>query len=277
MLKETDYPSSYLSANNASIIYKKKYFSIKAVEYIFVIIAAIVSIIPVSTLSKYDWASAFAGISFLGALLAIFYEKNLNFRRGWFISRAAAEEILSEFFKYMTSVDMYSPSMDEKVAKTKYYDYINRVKTKLRLEEYLANYQLSANEITEVSTTIRNSSLRERIQFYKDTRLKDQEKWYILKAKLTEQSKRRLLIISLLFLVLGIFLSSLKFMGNLGNNGLLAICSAIIASVSGWYQLNDLDTQSISYSKASQDIGFESLNCDMITTQEELEKLVINA
>lgn len=211
----------------------------------------------------------FLGVIFTSAAL-LFYvirsRRKLN--EQWTYTRVVAESIKSEWFKFIVGGGDYPCN---KSVGEEYYTDLFKKNIQEKISEYRSNIINAGGSPVEFnlkldSTTLeyRNIAFEDRLDLYKEKRIKDQLSWYEKKSLLMEKKEQQYkigfgVVVTIGLLVGAYKLTGLPIIGFLDSSDWFSIAIALGFALESANSIFQHERLSINYKKSANDLS-ESLN-----------------
>jgi SMODS and SLOG-associating 2TM effector domain 3/SMODS and SLOG-associating 2TM effector domain 1 len=169
--------------------------------------------------------------------------------QSWFEGRAVAESAKTLTWRYMMKVQPFheEPNLEE--------EFMNRLKAVLHGCRVCEPTPItSVHEITQRMRDTRGQSWEKRRDFYVASRLNDQIKWYLGKAKYNTQRSRQWLYGSIAAQIVAILLAYVS-LRTLGHWNFVPFLTTVAASCVAWSQAKNFDELRESYRMAHDELS----------------------
>ena len=201
----------------------------------------------------------------------------------WYHCRALAESVKTSTWRFAMRAHPFQDAETVEVPKAEFRNLLRDIlKTNRHLAESLFNVE--ADQITSSMLTVRQLSLRERIDFYVAQRIDDQRVWYTRKSAVNRQAFRVWIVSTIAIYVLARPLAlhatsigaairiDIGWAGYAFDPLIVVVTSAI-----GWMQMKRHSELMASYNLTAQEIGIIRGNSDQISTENEFSDFVNEA
>lgn len=211
----------------------------------------------------------FLGVTFTSAALLLYVirsRRKLN--EQWTYTRVVAESIKSEWFKFIVGGGDYPCN---KSVGEEYYTDLFKKNIQEKISEYRSNIINAGGSPVEFnlkldSTTLeyRNIAFEDRLDLYKEKRIKDQLSWYEKKSLLMEKKEQQYkigfgVVVTIGLLVGAYKLTGLPIIGFLDSSDWFSIAIALGFALESANSIFQHERLSINYKKSANDLS-ESLN-----------------
>lgn len=272
------YPTTFKNAELASAFHQRRYIQLKKLEYGTIILASFIAIFPFNSTIDLHWPSLFSGLSLLVAVIVLFIEKSLEHHKGWYKSRALAEAVKAESWKFRCGCSYYSKNKSEGDAIRGFLEYLSKIRSELNVNKSIAGHSTSGDEISQEMKDSRNMSLEKRVALYKSFRVDDQIQWYSNKANTAGVSYRNYFIGAISCLLLGVIFAIARFLVQLAQFSFVGFISAIALTLFGWMQIRRYETLSITYTNVVTELrSIAQVLADTIQSEQDLDISVRDA
>ncbi|MFC1621272.1 DUF4231 domain-containing protein [Candidatus Omnitrophota bacterium] len=249
MNNELTYPTTFKNAETASSFHKKNCILLEKIKYGAIILASFIAIFPFNSIVGLHWPSLFSGLALLTAIVVLFVEKNLEHQKGWYESRALAEAVKAESWKFRCACGYYLKDRSESDIILDFLKYLSKIRTELPSTNNVTGCSIVGNEISHEMKNSRSLPLKERAILYKNSRIEEQIRWYSDKAKTTSNNYRNYFIGAVGCLLAGVTFAGARFLGHLNQFSFAGFLSAVTLTLFGWMQIRRYETLSIAYTK----------------------------
>ena len=250
---DKDYPGLLQAADAASITSQKLYFRLLFCHLSLLILGALISL--------------FAGCSTLYALLAaivflssLFMSILIAFKRydhTWYSTRAIAESVKTRSWRYMMQSVPYEDTIPKHDSKETFLSDLKQILQQNQdVTGEFTDKSVTIDAITEQMENVRNSSLKERVDFYKHHRVENQRDWYNRKALLNKRLGRIWFIAMVVLQALAVLCALVRIAYPDWQYLPAAVFATAAASVTSWAQAKRFNELNTSYSLASYEISF---------------------
>ncbi|WP_080425211.1 DUF4231 domain-containing protein [Burkholderia ubonensis] len=259
-MKTEDFPALFRSADKESADAQKRFFRALALNLLCLILASVASTFDAHS----SWWSIFQAVILIGSLVSVIHLATSRPERSWYNGRAVAESVKTITWRFLTKAEPFDQNEGFEEA------FIARLKEifdqNRSFAKTLTNFSSDA-QITPTMRRIRGERLEERIKFYNDKRVAEQQTWYAKKAKSNKTKAKRyffglccLNAAALLFSLIKIKFPNFEHWPT----DILVTCAA--ASIS-WIQAKRFQELSASYALTAYEIGFIKEQLARINTE----------
>ena len=211
----------------------------------------------------------FLGVIFTSAALLLYVirsRRKLN--EQWTYTRVAAESIKSEWFKFIVGGGDYP--CNKSIGEDYYIDLFEK-NIQENISEYRSNIINAGGSPVDFKLKLdsktldyRNMEYKDRLDLYKEKRIKDQLNWYEKKSLLMENKEQQYkigfgVVVTIGLLVGAYKLTGLPIIGFLDNSDWFSIAIALGFALESANSIFQHERLSINYKKSANDLS-ESLN-----------------
>jgi hypothetical protein len=196
--------------------------------------------------SSTHWATERPAVDWSGIIAATFFGVGLLMRivamqrkdeEAWYLARNAAEVSKSLCFQYAFGGLGYDRGRDATEVTRRFIDAFASIGRGVLLDSVSPRTE-GYSEITEQMRTARALPFADAKREYARERIADQERYYSTRAAFHLRRSRLWMLLMLVAQVLGLFLSLLKAVTDIGSfGGVIGILSALAAAFVAWSQL----------------------------------------
>ena len=257
---QADFPTTYRVADGAAVGHQCWHFLMKKVEYLTVVLAALFAAFPYDENSNFHWPAVVSAISLLVAIAVLLFEKTLKHHSAWYLTRAIAESIKAESWRFRAGCGQYLPSLGKDELVERFADFAKELTKSDEASKYMSQYLETGDEVTGEMLETNKKPLAERVETFKEHRAREQEKWYTDKARAAGKIYNYMFILAVILLLAGLVSALFQF-ANLGNEyGIIPLLSTTAASLFAWIQLRRFETLSVTYTTAANELrGLQQL------------------
>lgn len=248
-MKEEDFPGLFLAADKVAKNYQDKFKLVLKTNLITLVIAAILSFIPIS-----HWIIPLLQLLvLLTTLLCSIYLATQKPEKIWYSGRALAESIKTLTWRYISKAEPFNN--EDKESKSEFIKTLNQAVQQNR--EVCQNYSnhLGDEQITKKMIEMRSKDLKTRQQNYHLYRIKDQNDWYSAKAKYNQDKSNFFFIILIIMNSIAVILAATKIAFADITPWPTDIFIAAAASILTWIQAKRFSELAASYTLAAHEIN----------------------
>lgn len=266
-------PVLFQVSDEASLKAQKHYFFALKCYLSLLVVAALISFY----FPKESWATIVSAILFLITLGVLIWLKVQRPEDIWYNGRAVAESVKTRAWRWVMKAEPYEQSVsDEQVRK----EFISDLKSIFNQNKSLSGYLdwviHNDNVISDNMTQIRNMPLDERMSIYKQERIKNQAEWYAKKSFFNRRRAKLWFVVSII--LHSIAIAMLLYRIKAPNMSLpIEVVATLASAVLTWLQSKKHNELNSSYSLAAHEIILIKNEAEMISTEEEFSKFVLNS
>jgi SMODS and SLOG-associating 2TM effector domain 3/SMODS and SLOG-associating 2TM effector domain 1 len=270
-MKHTDYPSLYQSASDLSQNAQNAFFRAFLLHMIFLATASAISVVN----SPEAEVAILQAMVLMGALGCAVYLYLGRPDRHWYSGRAVAESIKTITWRYISKAEPFNNS-----------DAIDRNNFSLKLKaivdqnKEVAGLLITHLEGLQISTEMdrqRGLLVADRLNFYKNSRIIDQQNWYAKKAKDNRLMVNIFYIALLLTITIAIFFSIAKIQYPKVQFWPTDFFVTLAAAFLSWIQAKRFQELSASYALAAHEISLIRQQACLAMNDVELSTFVGDA
>lgn len=273
-----DYPMLYQASDFSSIQAQKKHFRLFKAKIALLLIIAVVASLAWNQVPSLRTPAAIILAIFLvvSMLISAFMDKR-KFDWIWFSSRAIAESVKTESWKFMMKVDPYNGAIKGSEAENSFLDRLDELlHRQSSICSELTPYLQKGGLITKRMKQIRNDTLKNRCNYYTQNRIGNQRIWYTSKAKLNKQQESRWFIISWILQVVAATIAIVVIsFSDLLISPVGILTTAGVGALS-WTHARSYRELSQSYGLAAQELALLEERASQATTEKKLGKIVLD-
>jgi len=258
-------PETARAADKKALRFQKWYQRTVAFEQIFLVAAAAGSlatfIFGSNDIILYGVFAAL-GVSFLVRLLRNLTHPDVD----WYDSRALAEEIQSQSWRYTMGASPYQKQPDDaggagspvNSPEMRFVEESRRIRESSKVHLPASAQTRQGGQITPTMQQVRNAPLPERIAVYIRDRLEDQRTYYRKKANLYQWRARlwNLLILAVEGIAAGASIAQLRGWSpfNPSSINLFGLAGTIVAGAAAWVQMKQFSALSRRYGAMARNL-----------------------
>jgi len=269
-----EYPRSFEVADRAAQAHQRRFKMWKLLEYGSMLLAAVAGLVSpwlVGTVNV--WALCVA-VALAAALLVLLVEKALDPRENWYRSRALAEAVKAETWRFACAGGEYRAGLPQEQAVNAFCSRVGVLHAELDSAQATAQFLALGPEVTEEMLRLRAASFEERRSTLRTERVLDQAEWYAAHAKVCSAKGHGLLVFSVVLLLIGLVLAVLQTLDLMGGTDVVTALAAGAITLTGWSQFRRFDTLSLTYGRAANELNSLAELVSAAATQQELENIL---
>lgn len=250
-----EYPSVYKAADAAALRKQRWYFWTVRFELGAILLASVPAALPMSmwlgTTTGYRLAAAITASLLAIGLLARVFRTAQNFEERWFESRALAESVKVETWRYVMGAEPYHQGSENAVFAGR-LDLLAKSAREIfgQLDEQAA---MSASHVTPSMSSIRQSKVNHRRDTYFKHRIQDQLKWYRAKAKMFGRKDTGWAVVAHVCEAGALVFAIVATVGAL-ELGIMGTLTTLAAAVTAWIQSKDFRRLATTYNFVAHDL-----------------------
>lgn len=277
-IAESDFPSLYLAADQASNSTQKYYVITVAFDLSLMVIASALAVYNYQFASSKLLLYIISGLCLLISTFLTIILLIRKFEDSWYQGRALAESCKTLTWRFMTRSELFEDGVPLSEAKSKFVQRIQALKAEFPdLNRILNTDIVNGPVITQKMLDVRSLSLAERKQCYINQRIEDQKSWYAKKAAYNSSQY------SLWFFIIIVsqFLSLVTIVCLISNPktnwnfvGFFTTVSAVSLS---WLQLKRHQELKQAYTTTANELNIILALSDDISNETEFSKFVLDS
>lgn len=268
----------YGASDSSSIAAQKKHFLLVRARIALLLVIAGVTSFAWNHVPNIRTFAAIAVAIFLVVSMAVSAILDMKkFDRIWFSSRAIAESVKTESWRFMTKAEPYDSTVPDSTAEALFLerlDYILHRQPSVCPE--LSPYLEEGAQITDHMKQMRKKPLEDRRAYYFQDRIRDQRLWYTAKAKWNHAQQSRWFIATWILQITAaaIAIMIISFSDPILNP--VGILTTAGGGVLSWIHARSYRELSQSYSLIAQELSLLEARANQVTTEEELSEIVLD-
>lgn len=275
-MRADEYPEMFRTSDEHAVRSQRTHFRAVRLEIFLLLTTAAIGSFPWISLPFWRNYAALA----MGAVLFLIIIVGLarlawKFDHVWFASRAVAESVKIESWRFMTKAAPYSGE-----------DREAREWFRIRLQELLESAPAEAKslvstatagapQVTDTMLRVRAMPLLPRKDFYRKNRLADQRIWYTTGATWNSRREKFWFLTSLILQVIAAA-SALSFVLAPSAFAPVGVLTTVAAASRSWSNAKSHGELSQAYGMISRELAVLDDYCSTVSTNEELATLVEN-
>lgn len=270
-MKQQDYPSLYQSASDLSQRAQNLFYRAFLTHMVLLAVAAGMSVIN----SPYPAAAILQTSVLLSALFSAVYLYLVRPDRHWYSGRAVAESIKTTVWRYISVAEPFnnSDSLDKHNFGLKLRAIVDQNKDVAGL----LTTHLDGPQITIEMERLRKNPLKDRIDYYKNNRILDQQSWYANKASTNRRMVNKYFIALFITISVSIFFSVTRILYPTAPYWPTDFFVTVAAGLLSWIQAKRFQELSTSYALAAHEISLIREQADAPKTADDFSKFVGDA
>jgi hypothetical protein len=269
----TDLPCLYQSANRASIEAQSHYFALLRWYLLLLVVAAFVSYICPSNIVGALFSASFFLIT-LGILIFIRVRRPDDI---WYNGRAVAESVKTISWRWMMRAEPYQDCEKlEIVSKAFISDQKAILDQNRSLSHVLQSDCAVSDPISNKMKAVRGLPVLERLSFYVEHRIQEQENWYWHKSKLNKRRAKQWFWVSV-----ALHSSAILMLLYRIKDPSFSLPVEVVATAAGavltWLQAKKHNELNSAYALTAHEIVLIKGESTSVQTEEQLSDYVINS
>ncbi|HET9728335.1 MAG TPA: DUF4231 domain-containing protein [Acidimicrobiia bacterium] len=244
-------PALYLAADRQAAAAERRFTRLVLLEIALPVITVVFSsVATVTGPTRWLGYAAVFTIAIVGALRVV--ERTSQIELQWYRARSFAEDVKSLAWRFAMEAPPFPPDMDGRDAETQ---FLERLRALTRHQTGLAPPD-AGDEITTSMRQLRGMTLPERAVAYRDSRLRDQQRWY-------QQRARRLALagqrwdVAFFLCVASTIVAGTIVVATANAAPVAGIASAAAGAVIGWTGVRRLTGTSGLYARMATELSLE--------------------
>ena len=200
-----------------------------------------------------------------------------KFDRIWFSSRAIAESMKTESWRFMAKVEPYNGGISDSMAEDRFLKRLDKIlRRQPSISPELVSHLREGAQITEYMRDVRKKALQDRRAYYVQNRIHDQKIWYAAKAKWNHTQESQWFVITWMLQVAAAVIAVIviSFSDQIVNP--VGILTTAGAGALSWIHARSYRELSQSYGLAAQELALLEAQADRVSTEEELAEIVMD-
>lgn len=266
-------PALFQAADNASLTAQSHYyFAVKSYLFLLIIAALISFYYPT------DLIGALASVTlFLITLCILIWLKFHKPEDTWYNGRAVAESVKTRTWRWVMKAEPYDNDVpDEQSRKEFLLDLRSILDQNRSLSGHLQTERTNGDAISIQMSDIRNLSFEERLNIYKNERVKNQADWYSKKSLFNKRRAKQWFIVSVILHAIAIALLLWRI-----TDPTLSLPIEVVATgasaVLTWLQAKKHNELNSSYSLAAHEIVLIKSEAESVESEKSFSDFVVNS
>ncbi|GIU18079.1 hypothetical protein TUM4261_38450 [Shewanella sp. c952] len=272
-LSDKEFPALFQAADNASLIAQSNYYlALKSYLFLLVVAALIAFYFPADLIGALSSASLF-----LITLCILIWLKVQKPEDIWYNGRAVAESVKTRTWRWVMKAEPYEGGVTEEQSRKEFLQDLKSILDQNRsLSAHLQSEQITGDAISHRMTDVRNLPFEERLEIYKNERVRNQANWYGKKSLLNKRRAKQWFVISVILHAIAIGLLLWRI-----TNPTLVLPIEIVATgasaVLTWLQAKKHNELNSSYSLAAHEIVLIKSEAESVKSDIELSNFVVSS
>jgi hypothetical protein len=272
-LGDENFPALFQAADHASLTAQLSYyFALKS--YLFLLVAAAL----ISFYYPTDLIGALASVSlFLITLCILIWLKVQKPEDIWYNGRAVAESVKTRTWRWIMKAEPYDDDVPNEQSRKEFLLDLKSILDQNRsLSAHLQSDKNNGDTISIQMLNIRNLPFEERLNIYKNERVKDQANWYAKKSLFNKRRAKQWFIASVVLHAIAIGLLLWRI-----TNPALSLPIEVVATgasaVLTWLQAKKHNELNSSYSLAAHEIVLIKSEAELVDSDKALSNFVVSS
>lgn len=270
-MKDSDYPALYRAASDLSARTQKEFFSALFAHLALLVIATAISI---SNSVEAGWAICQAMV-LLGALACAIYLFAGRPDQRWYGGRAVAESIKTLTWRYASRAEPFDNSND--IDRHQFGLKLKAIIDQNKEVSRLLTTHLDEEQISSVLDSHRSCTVDDRLNFYRQHRIVEQQSWYANKAATNRRMVKVFFIALIATISIAIFFAIAKVHNPTAALWPTDLFVTIAASLMTWIQAKRYQELSASYALTAHEISLIRQSSASPMSDSELSRFVADA
>jgi hypothetical protein len=266
-----DFPGIYKEADDISNKTQKNYLRLLKLFLFFLVLSSLL-FSYFSDIWEIKIANAVISLFVLSLSFVFFL---YDFQGIWYNARAVAESIKTSCWRYAIKADPYN--IDDQQASALLLETMKRiVDMNQDFKKHITACFSCDDQLPESLNRVRSLTLTERIEYYWEKRIVEQNNWYKNKS---QYNKSKSNLFFGILIMLSIMISVLLFLSIDKSNKVnypVELLLSMVSIVFTWVQTKKYKELNKSYALASYEIGFISSQKKKVINEEQLSDYVSN-
>lgn len=267
------FPSLFQAADHASLTAQSTYyFALKSYLFLLVIAALISFYFPI------DLIGALASVSlFLITLCILIWLKVQNPEDTWYNGRAVAESVKTRTWRWVMKAEPYNTDVPEEQSRKEFLSGLKSILDQNRsLSGHLESEKTNGNAISTQMSDVRNLPFEERLDIYKNERVKNQADWYAKKSLFNKRRAKQWFIVSVILHAIAIALLIWRIIDPTLSLPIEVVATGASAVLT-WLQSKKHNELNSSYSLAAHEIVLIKSEAESVDSDKALSNFVLNS
>lgn len=274
MASGPELPALYQIANLLSTKYQSQFLWLIRAELFFLFVASVLS------LDFYDTPQYYViyAVVFLCAMIVLIYRSSSKPEQQWYRARAVSESIKTSAWRYMMRAHPYQDREGDTVLIEARSEFLSSLRDIVKANKILSSGEhdavVQAEQISTSMQTVRAMNLDKRVEYYLSKRIKEQQNWYVGKARQNRKSFIRWMWASIFGYGLAIIISIFRVAHPEWKHTPIEPLIALSASVLAWVQIKKHSELAASYTLTATEIGIAREDSKSLTSEQAFSDFV---
>lgn len=273
-MEDIQYPALYCAADKASMDAQNQYLNFVKVYSFLLIVAAGLSVYGINEkLSAIIAAVLIIGSIFLSVMMLVRRDEDT-----WYRARSVAESVKTSSWRFMMRCEPYVDEADVRVVKTRFRARLRSILSEHTvLAEHIGGAVSEQEQITEKMCEIRSLTWKERADFYRTYRIKEQRSWYANKSAWNRRKGKLWFSILIVCQTMAVVFLILRV--AYPNWGYWPADVFVVAAGSSltWIQVKRFKELAAAYGLTAHEIGVVSGELEQVDSEEKLAEFIADS
>jgi hypothetical protein len=267
------FPALFQAADDASLTAQSNYyFALKSYLFLLVIAALISFYYPTDLIGALASASLF-----LITLCILIWLKVHKPEDTWYNGRAVAESVKTRTWRWVMKAEPYDNDVPDEQSRKEFLSDLKSILDQNRsLSGYLESENTNGDAISIQMSDIRSLTLEERLEIYKNERVKNQADWYAKKSQFNKRRAKQWFIVSVFLHAIAIGLLMWRITDPTLTLPIEVVATGASAILT-WLQAKKHNELNSSYSLAAHEIVLIKSEAESVTSDRALSNFVVNS
>lgn len=270
-MKQEDYPALYRSASDLSQRAQDAFYRAFLSHMGLLAAASAISVVN----SPCAELAILQSLVLIGALGCAIYLFLVRPDRHWYAGRAVAESIKTITWRYISKSEPFNNS--DEIDRHDFGLTLKGIVEQNKEVAGLLTTHLDGMQISEEMERRRQAPIAERLEYYKNHRIVDQQSWYAAKAGANRRSVKRYFIALIATIGIAIFFSIARVRFPAAPFWPTDFFVTVAAGLLSWIQAKRFQELSASYALAAHEISLIRQQASAPMTDDDLSKFVGDA
>ena len=267
------FPALFQAADDASLTAQSNYyFALKSYLFLLVIAALISFYYPTDLIGALASASLF-----LITLCILIWLKVQKPEDTWYNGRAVAESVKTRTWRWVMKAEPYDNDVPDEQARKEFLSDLKFILDQNRsLSGHLESDNTNGDAISIQMSDIRSLTLEERLEIYKNERVKNQADWYAKKSQFNKRRVKQWFIVSVFLHAIAIGLLMWRITDPTLTLPIEVVATGASAILT-WLQAKKHNELNSSYSLAVHEIVLIKSEAESVISDRDLSNFVVNS
>lgn len=267
-LNDIEYPALYQAASELSQKSQNAFYRAFLLHMVLLAIATVISIIN-STCAEMAILQAMV---LLGALMCAVYLFASRPDRQWYGGRAVAESIKTLTWRYVSKAEPFEG--EDRIARNQFGLKLKAIIDQNKGVSSLLSTNLEGEQLSPLLDVLRQASKEDRLKYYREKRIVEQQKWYAQKAAFNRRMVKKFFTALMLVIGIAILLALVKIKYPLAPYWPTDFFVTSAAGILSWIQAKKFQELSASYTLTAHEISLIREQSGNAMTDAELSSFI---